>query len=105
MKQVAQSTIAIIKMPCPVCGPARHRFDRSGEPSNFDFIHEFGLMPFGSLNQFKFDFLAFKQRFITIALNRRVMDKDVFLAFGVHDEAIAFAVIEPFNFALFLFLP
>ncbi len=59
MKEVAQSTTAPIKMPCPVGVQARHRKDRWGRELELHLIDLFGLMPLAALHQFKFDFLTF----------------------------------------------
>jgi hypothetical protein len=60
-------------------------------------------MPLRSLHEIEFDVLAFIERFISVALNGGIVNEDVAVPFRVDDEAIAFAVIEPFYFTLFFF--
>jgi NO-binding membrane sensor protein with MHYT domain len=48
-----------------------------------------------SLHYIELDALAFDEALESAALNRRVMDKHIFLAVIARDETKAFAVVEP----------
>lgn len=58
-----------------------------------------GLGPFLSLHDLKLNCVAFLERLEPIALDRRIMHKNVSPAV-LSDKSVAFAIIEPFNFAL-----
>ena len=58
-----------------------------------------GLRTFRTVCYLELHFLAFVQSLPTIHADRGVMHKDV-LAFICCDEAVAFGVIEPFNYTV-----
>src|SRR5215472_13914580 len=63
-----------------------------------------GLPTFWALYDFEFDRIPFLQGTVTVADNRRVMNKDIG-AFITPDKAIPLRVVEPLHCALHVSLP
>ncbi len=61
-----------------------------------DFRHIFGLRPFWSIGDLKFNFLPLEQRFVSVTGYRAVMNKNILFT-GLFDKAVAFRVVEPFD--------
>jgi hypothetical protein len=60
-----------------------------------------GLRAFLPLNNVKLDIIAFFQALVAVDNNGAVMDEDI-RAIIAADEAVAFCIVEPFNFAFVL---
>ena len=58
--------------------------------------HCIGLRSFLSLNNVEFDIIAFFQGFISVQLNRRVMDENIWPVF-TSDESVALGIVEPLD--------
>jgi hypothetical protein len=62
------------------------------------------LRPLWTLDNFEFNGVSFVQGFVSLAYDSRVVDKYVWTV-PTSDEAIAFRIIEPFDYTLHLQFP
>jgi hypothetical protein len=69
-------------------------------PSLLDAYDVLGLRAFGARDHVELYLLTFREGFKTFALKGGEMYEDVFATFTL-DKAVAFAVIEPLDFAFF----
>ena len=67
---------------------------RSGNSLPFDDVY--GLRPFITLGDFKFDILAFIEGLKSISIDRAVMNKHITATLFLN-KAVTFCVIEPFD--------
>ena len=64
-----------------------------------DLDHVLGLLALVALNDFKFNGLPGVQGLIPVALDGRIMDKDVLFAILRHNESKTLLIVEPFDFS------
>ena len=60
------------------------------------FCNVMSLGPLGSFFEVKFHFLSFSKRFVSLATDGGIVDKNVFAPI-LFDEAKTFCIIKPFN--------
>ncbi len=63
--------------------------------------HGVGLRPFLTLNDIEFDIVSFFQAFVSIQLDRAVVNEDVRSVIAA-DETVTLRIVEPLHFAFVL---